>query len=227
MSVLNISREGDISIIEMNNGAQDNTFNLQILDEWFKALDAAQSIPGDTALLIRSNDPKTFCTGIDLAWLMAQSPATVQEFVTQLENLFLRVATLDMPTVAEINGNCYAGGAILATACDFRYMRSDRGRFCYSEVKIKKPFTPAMLEVVRLLPNERAMYELSVTADAWGGEQCMQRGIVDAALPLEELHPCALEKAMQLATKHRPTFTTIKRGIRDRVAEYASDRGLI
>ena len=49
--------------------------------------------------------------------------------------------------------HAYAGGALIASACDFRTMRADRGRFCFPEVDIKIPFTPIMTEIVRLLPN--------------------------------------------------------------------------
>ncbi|NIQ10218.1 MAG: enoyl-CoA hydratase/isomerase family protein, partial [Gammaproteobacteria bacterium] len=72
---------------------------------------------------------------------------TILQFIEELENLLLRLAILDLPTVVAINGNCYAGGALIASACDFRYMRADRGRFCFPEVKIEKAFTPVMIEV--------------------------------------------------------------------------------
>jgi ribosomal protein L35AE/L33A len=61
-------------------------------------------------------------------------------FTLQLENMLLRLALLNLPVIAEIGGNAYAGGAILASACDFRFMRSDRGRFCFPEVHLGIPF---------------------------------------------------------------------------------------
>ena len=223
---LTLTREGDVFRITMTDTANDNTFSHAVLDDWNAALDLVSQTAGNAALVIGSASPKTFSTGINLGWIVTQPRAEVDRFLHRFDELFLRVATLNLPTIAEINGNCYAGGAILAAACDFRLMRSDRGRFCYTEVKIRLPFTPVMMEVVRLLPNAQAMFELSVTADAWGGELCAARGVVDAAVTAEDLPLLALERAAQLATKDRPTYTAIKRGIRDRVNTMAVERGL-
>ncbi len=223
---LTLTRDGDVFRLTLTDTAHDNTFSHAALDDWNDALDLVSQSAGNAALIIGSNSPKTFSTGINLGWVVTQPRAEVERFLHRFDELFLRVATLNLPTIAEINGNCYAGGAILAAACDFRLMRADRGRFCYTEVKIKLPFTPVMMEVVRLLPNAQAMFELSVTADAWGGEQCAARGVVDAAVSMDDLPLLAQERAMQLATKDRATYTAIKRGIRDRVNQMAVERGL-
>lgn len=223
---LTLTRDGDVFRITLTDTANDNTFSHTALDHWHEALDIVAATPGNAALVIGSNSPKTFSTGINLGWVSSQPRAEVERFLHRFDEFFLRVATLNLPTLAEINGNCYAGGAILAAACDFRLMRADRGRFCYTEVKIKLPFTPVMMEVVRLLPNAQAMFELSVTADAWGGELCAARGVVDAAVSAADLPLLAQERALQLATKDRATYTAIKRGIRDRVNQMAVERGI-
>ena len=43
----------------------------------------------------------------------------------------------------------FGGGAILACACDYRLMRSDRGFFCFPEVDVNIPFLPGMLASVQ------------------------------------------------------------------------------
>ena len=201
--------------------------NLEVLAQWHGALDDVQRYSGNAALLIHCSHPKTFSTGIDLPWLFNQPQDVMVEFVTQLENLLLRLAVLDVPTVVAINGNCYAGGALIASACDFRFMRADRGRFCFPEVKIEKAFTPIMMAIAQLLPDARAVYELAITADAWGGAQCHQRGVVDQALLQEELFNVALHKTRQLAALHRPTLANHKRALRTTVMALAESRGLL
>ena len=227
MKTVHLTQHENYFVLELINGDNDNTLNLNVLDEWFQAIDQVQAHIGNTALLIHSQHPKTFSTGIDLPWLMAQTPATQMQFVQQLENLLLRIATLDLPTVAAINGNCYAGGALIASACDYRYMRADKGRFCFPEVTIEKAFTPVMLNIVKLLPNARAQYTLSISADAWGGDVCEQQGIIDQALPMETLYSTALSKTQQLANKHRPTLVAHKQHFRQTVFNLAKQRGLI
>lgn len=227
METLRLNRDGQLYILELTNGDADNVLNLDVLNDWGKALNEVQAGSEDMALLIHCRHKKTFSTGIDLAWLMKQDQHIAQQFVYELENLLLRIATLNLPTVVAINGNCYAGGALIASACDFRFMREDKGRFCFPEVKIKKAFTPVMMDIVKLLPSLQAAYELALTADAWGGALCAERGVIDQAVAQEELFAVAYDQAKALSVKHRATYTTIKRGMRDRVAALAKERALI
>lgn len=227
MSYLSLQQEGNVLVLEMTNGDADNTFSNEVFDEWEALLHDVSGHQGDGCLLITSTHEKTFCNGINLPWLMAQSQADFQAFITRMENFYLRLATLDMPVIAAINGNCYAGGALLAASCDFRLMRADRGRFCLSEVKIKMPFTEGLLAIVRLIPDARAMYTLAVTSEPWGGDICAARGVVDAAVFHEQLMPLAMARAQQLASLNRATFSIIKRGLRREVTALATERGLL
>lgn len=224
MTAVDLSFRAGVHELRIANAARDNTFDMAALDAWMRALDTVEASSGDSCLLIWSDHPKTFCNGIDLEWMLAQPPADILAFVRRLEDLFLRIALLPLPTLAAINGNAYGGGAILATACDFRVMRADRGRFCYPEVRIRKAFTPAMIEVIRLLPNPRALNRLALTADAIGGEEALALGVVDAIHPAATLLDEARRQAEILAGKHRPTYTEIKHMLRADLARYAAAR---
>ena len=145
-----------------------------------------------------------------------------KEFVDTLEEVFYRLAMLNLPTIGCINGNCYAGGAILATAFDFRVMRDDRGRFCYPEVNIKIPFTEMMIDVIELLPNKHALKHMALTGVAKTGKECLEDNIVDALFPMESLQAGALGYAKELAKKDRSTYTTIKHSLRKNIAKHRS-----
>ena len=226
MPALHLAREGNVHVVTLTRGEHDNTFNLDVLAEWNAALDAVEAGTEDASLLIRCEHPKTFCNGIDLDWLLAQPADTFGRFILALENFLLRVATLNLPVVAAINGNAYAGGALLANASDFRLMRADRGRMCYSEINIRKSFTPVMFEIVRLQHDAHAAWEMAMTGRALGGEECAQRRVVDRALPVEQLDAEARRLAADLATKHRQTYTQLKYGMRPAIVALARERGL-
>ena len=133
------------------------------------------------------------------------------------------VALLNLPTVACVTGHAYGGGALLASACDFRTMRADRGFFCFPEVDIKLAFTPAMLASVNLLRNEQLRWEMALTGRPVGGEEAAKKGIVDAAFGADDLLPKTLALAAQLAGKDRRTYTQIKRMMRQHLQPLIDD----
>jgi len=224
---MQLEKQGAVYVLTLTNGDKDNTFNPDVLAEYHACLDQIEADRSNAALLICSNHPKTFCNGIDLPWLLTQDAAGFKAFVDVLENLFLRVAVLNLPVIAAINGNCYAGGAILASACDFRFMREDKGRFCFSEVNIKIPFTPVMTEVIKLLPDAQALRDLALTGKAVGGLEALKMKVADRIHSDSQLYPEAMAFAEQMAEKHRATYATIKRTLRPELAHIATERGII
>ncbi len=227
MATMQLTQHDNVYVLTLTNGDNDNTLSHEVLAEYEAAFDTVEAAAGPTALVITADHPKTFCTGIDLPWLQAQGPAGFQPFIDHLDRVLIRLSLLNAPVVMAINGNCYAGGALLAACADFRLMRADRGRLCYPEVKIKLPFTPVMLDIVRQLPNSHAVWELSMTGAAWGGEECAAKQVVDRALPAEALLPAALQTAVQLAQLDRATYATIKQGLRPAMVAQARARKLI
>lgn len=225
--MLDIIQHDAVVELRMTDADNDNTLTPEGLLAWHKALDEVEALDGVSALLLTSSSEKTFSTGINLPWVQTQTAQGFATFVADFDKLLLRLATFPMPTVGVLNGNTYAGGALIAAALDFRLMRAERGRFCFAEINIKVPFSKVMMEIVKLLPSSQSAYELVIGGAAWGGEQCVEQGIVDAAIPQDQLFDTALAKAQSLSGKHRPTFTTIKRDYRDVVARMARAEGLI
>lgn len=227
MSFMKLDKKGAVYVLTLTNGDKDNTFNPDVLDAYNECLDRIENHPDNAALLITSDHPKTFCNGIDLTWLLTQDPEGFKDFVDKLENFLLRLAVLNLPVIAAINGNCYAGGAIMASGCDFRFMREDKGRFCFSEVNIKIPFTQVMTDIIRLLPDAQALRDLALTGKAVGGLEAFRMKVADSILSDTQLYPEALAFAGQMAEKHRATYTAIKRGLRPDLTRIAIARGLI
>lgn len=226
MSTMNLAVNDGIHVLTLCNNDNENTFTLEVLHEYLAAFDVVESYPENTALLICCEHAKTFSTGINLAWLMEQTADGQKAFVKTLEVVLYRLAMLSVPTVVSINGNAYAGGAILASAADFRIMRSDRGRFCFPEVNILIPFTPMMSDIINLLPNKHALKHMALTGKASTGEECKALDIVDDIYPADELQGAAFALAKTLGEKDRGTYTTIRNTLRPDIARHAVALGL-
>lgn len=225
MSTMQLRLLDGVHVLTLTNNEHENKLNIDVMGEYHRALDAVENYEGNTALLITCEHEKTFSTGIDLEWLGSQTPEGVQNFVLELERVLYRLAMFNAPTIACINGNAYAGGAILLTALDFRVMRADRGRFCYPEVNIHIPFTEMMTDIIGLVPNKHVLKQMALLGTPLTGEECVAADVVDAIYPLQALQQEAMNLAVQLAQKDRNTYTTIKRRMREGLTRHAEALG--
>ena len=222
MSTMSLQLRNGVHILTLTNTGNggDNRLTTEVVSEYLAALDTVEQYEGNTALLLTCEHEKTFSTGINLDWIMQLDDAGRREFSTVFEILLCRLALLNAPTVACINGNAYAGGAILASAADFRVMRSDRGRFCFPEVNIKIPFTPVTSDISQLLPNQQAVKNMMLTGVAYTAQECAELQIVDAIYPAETLQAEAFELAKTLAGKDRSSYFTIRNLLRPTITAH-------
>lgn len=217
MPNLELTKENSVYVLTMTNGEKANTFTADVLEEYHEILGQIEK-DTNAALVLTSNHDKYWSNGINLDWLVVQPTSYHQEFAGLLDAFYLRWALLDLPTVGCLTGHTYAAGAILASALDFRFMRKDKGWFCFPEIDIRIPFTEVMHKVVSLLPNRQALRRLMLTGMRVGGEEAEEWQIVDGAYPDDELFGKAMEYAEMLAKKDRQTYASIKRGMRRELA---------
>lgn len=220
MPTMELTKQGTVYVLTLINGANANTITEDVVGEYHDILDELEASAEHSALILTSSDPKFWCNGINLEWLLKQPHDYFPKFVELLDELFLRFSLLPMPTVGCLTGHVYAGGAILATTLDFRLMREDRGFFCFPEVNIKILFSPVMYDILRLLPDHYALNELVLTGRRVGGKEALTMKIVSAIYPEETLYDKAMELAMSLAKKDRRTYAHIKRGLRQALVKY-------
>lgn len=217
MKHFSLEKKENVFILTMINGEKDNTFDLDYWSEYNTLLDEVENSEGNASLLLTSSHPKTFTTGINLDWLFGASPTDFEAFVKTFDNTLLRLALLNLPTIACITGNCYAGGAIMSCCYDFRFMREDRGRFCFPEVNIKIPFTDVMNDIIDLIPNKHILNDLALTGRAIGGIECKETHVVNQIFPENKLFEQTLAFAKTMAEKDRGTYTKIKQGLKPKI----------
>jgi enoyl-CoA hydratase/carnithine racemase len=118
-----VTYEGAIVRIRLNRPKQLNALNDEIRKVIASTLNDLMERP-DIRLLVLSGEGKSFCAGADLKttsyprvegdWSTRRNrTATWQRVLEQLDRI-------PQVTVASMQGNVIGGGALLATACDFR-----------------------------------------------------------------------------------------------------------
>ncbi|MEJ2642008.1 MAG: enoyl-CoA hydratase/isomerase family protein [Desulfosarcinaceae bacterium] len=211
MSVIDVVQEEHVAILTLNDG--ENRFNPDFLDAFLGTLDSIEADTEATTLVVTASHEKIFSNGIDLEWLVptiqSGDVGTAIKFFYQLNRLFRRVVTYPLTTVAAINGHAFAGGAILSCAFDFRYMRSDRGYFCFPEVDLGIPFLPGMNALLKKAMPSYMVEEMELTGVRLTATQCETHHIIRKACHLDDLMKTSLAFAKE-QNKRRTVLREMK-----------------
>ena len=210
MPELDLEKNGDVFVVTLDNPSTGNTINTASLSAHREILAELETVKENSAVVVTSSDPKSWCVGLDFDWIREQSEQEFGETFREVEEVFERWALLSLPTIACITGHCIAGGAFLASVMDFRLMRADRGWFAFTEIDVKIPPSPKLYLMADLLPNKQAVRELLLTGRRVGGDEAQKLGLVDESHLQEKLLPRAMEFAQQLAQKDLETYRKIK-----------------
>jgi len=211
MSIVDVRKEGDVFILTMRSG--ENRLNRTFIEAMNQALDGVEKSSGPAALVTVGGEEKFYSNGLDLAWLAGDGEKERPQFVESVLKFLGRLMAFPIPTVAAINGHAFAAGAMVALAHDFRVMRADRGFFCLPEVDINIPIAPGMMALIksRLSPN---VFNYSILTGARvGGIDAKELGIVDEAVPADQVLPQAIARATSMANKGRDIYKTLKRSM--------------
>ena len=145
---------------------------------------------------------KFFCNGHDVKWLSKTSISEGTRFINDFFETLERIMTLSFPTVAAMSGHAFAGGCLLAMACDYRVMREDRGFVCMNEVDMKslKPGTypDADRKVNAVLSSKlpvQILREMMLQGRRYGGKEAQLKRIVDLAVSEDRVLSASIDMA--------------------------------
>ena len=214
MPVIEWKKVETVGVITMTNG--ENRHNPEFIRAILAAFD---EIEGDPAILssvvIASNDPKNWSQGIDLQWMtdaMARNDLQgIRDFMYGLNRIFNRILLYPMPVIAAINGHVFGDGTIMACACDFRFMKADRGFFCFPEIDINIPFLPGMQAIIRKAIPYYKLEELVFSGKRTGAVELETHHVIMKACENEE---ALMRESLAFAksfNKKRPIFGEIKK----------------
>jgi enoyl-CoA hydratase/carnithine racemase len=190
-----------VSVLDL--GSDENRFS----PDWLQRVHS--SLDGVTGALVTTGSGKFYSNGLDLEWLLANGDQAAK-YVAEVQELFARVLTLPVPTVAAVNGHAFGAGAMLAMAHDFRVMRTDRGYFCFPEADINIPFTPGMAALIQGKLTPAAAIASMTTGRRFGAPDALTLGLIDETAPEPDLLKVASERVRTLAGKDPGTLGAIK-----------------
>jgi methylglutaconyl-CoA hydratase len=203
-SLVLLNREGPVTTATLNRAEKRNALNIPLLDELCAAVVATEGDSSQRVFVLRGAGA-VFCSGLDLT--EAADPAVADASAELLSRTLRTLSTTRLITIAVVQGAAIAGGAGLATTCDFVTATAD-AKFGYPE--IRRGIVPALIMTfLRRQVRERDARELLLLAKLFDAKHAHAIGLVNRIAP----DPAALE------TDVRSIISSILQGAPEAAAE--------
>jgi enoyl-CoA hydratase/carnithine racemase len=209
---ITLDREEGILVVTLSRG-KANALHCEMVDELQQALNHAAADDRTHGVVITSATPKIFCGGFDVETVFAYAPDKLGRYMARFIRLFDTLRHLPKPTVAGLNGHTYAGGAILALACDERIMAEGDFQFALNEVTLGVVLPARMVQALASVVPGPTARQMFLEGHSWRAQDAQHHGIVEELVPLSSVRHRALTLARQLASKPPRAFAAHKRAL--------------
>ncbi|XP_062495490.1 enoyl-CoA delta isomerase 1, mitochondrial [Pezoporus occidentalis] len=165
-----------------------NSLSLDFLTEFCISLEKLENDRACRGIIITSAIPKIFSSGLDITEMCGKSTEHYAEFWRAVQEIWLRLYSSNMVTLAVINGSSPAGGCLIALSCDYRIM-AENPKYTIglneAQLGIVAPFwfKDTFVNVVGQRVAERSLQLGSL----YPAPEALKFGIVDELVPEEKL----------------------------------------
>ena len=195
-----VERDGGIVTLTFNRPDVRNAMTTELTDAFTEAVASLRADPSVRVVVV-TGAGKSFCAGGDLSWIQPGPGADVPGLRAKMRAFyprFLVIRSLDVPTIAAVNGAAIGAGLCVAMACDIRIAAED-AKLSTAFLRLgMHPGMAATYMLTRLVGTARSA-ELFFTAKTVGGREAERIGLVNRAVPgaslMEETRGLAQEIA--------------------------------
>ena len=204
-------RDG-VAHVTLDRPEAGNALNLELSQELLRAVLRCDEDPEVRAVLL-AGAGDMFCVGGDLKSFSEQGehlPHHLKEVTTYLHTAVSRMARMDPPVVAAVQGAAAGAGMSLSCACDL-VLAAESARFvmAYSNAGLT-PDGSSTYHLPHLVGLKRAL-DLTLTNRQLSAQEAMEWGIVTRVVPDEDLYEEATALASRLAAGATKALGAAKR----------------
>jgi len=202
-----------VARITINRPQAYNALDLDSMKELCDIVNRCSSDRAVRAVVVTGAGVKAFCAGGDVA-AFAKDPDTVDLLLKEMTGFFhlaiSRLAWMDAPVLAAVNGVAAGAGLSLAAACDLA-LASDTATFtsAYTQIGLS-PDGSSSYFLPRILGRRRAM-ELYLTNRKLSAREALEWGLVNTVVPQAEFAAETERLATQLASGPTRAYGGVKK----------------
>lgn len=213
-------RHGPVIVLRLNRPDELNRLSTE--DQFIELATKIREIDLDplARALIITGSGQAFSAGGDLQKMAVRdgfSSGTTQEvrlrYKQSIHQVPLALNSVDIPTIAAVNGPAYGAGCDLACLCDIRIAASSAS-FCVSFAQLGIVSGDGGSWILpRLIGRSKAM-ELTFTANPISAAQALTYGLISEVTEPEQLLPTAIALAETISRHPRDAMRLSKRLLR-------------
>ena len=198
---LRVERPSDgVALLTLDNPDMRNAMSDEMTSSWVAAV---AELAADRSLraVVVTGAGSAFCSGGNTSWIASEPDATVDELRARMLPFYrawLSIRTLEVPTIAAVNGPAIGAGLCLALACDLRYAATG--------ARLGVPFVKLGMHAgmggTHLLPEvvgQAHARDLLLTGRVVDAEEALRLGLVSRVLDQAGFLPDVLEIAAGIA----------------------------
>ena len=212
-----VSREDGIATVALSRG-KVNALNEAMVEELhaeFQNLERDKSVLG----VVLTGTGKFFSFGFDIPEFLGYSREEFTRYLRLFARCYTHLFLFPKPVIAALNGHTIAGGCMLASACDFRFMAAGKGKISLNEINFGSSVFAGSVAMLKECVGSKAAAEILYSGAMYSPEDALRLGLVDKVVAPEDLLLLAVNAARDPGGKNPAAFGSIKRLLRQPVAD--------
>jgi len=184
MSTVDLSRDGDIATLTLNNPGKLNAISLGMWQQIAKNMAELAVDRNIRCIVLRGAGNEAFAAGGDLEEFLSER-ATLEQalyYHAQVAAALDAIADSPLPTVALIRGACIGGGLEIAAACDLRIC-NESARFGAPINRLGFSMYPGEMEGLLKLAGAAVIKEILLEGRILTANEAYEKGIVTRVVP--------------------------------------------
>ena len=211
---LSLATEDGIGTLTLNRPEKRNAMTEELTAEFPRAIEEIHADPEIRVLIVTGRGP-AFCAGGDLRTLEMQTswtPERNRAYMAHFYRAYLSVLTLDIPTIAAVQGHAIGAGLAMALGCDIR-LAAQGARMGVTFLNLGLHPGMATTYLLPKLVGTAHAADLIFTGRLLSAEEAAAIGMVNRVIPRDRLMDEAREVAGEIASKPTGAMRTAKRAL--------------
>jgi dihydroxynaphthoic acid synthetase len=187
--------------ISINRPKAHNSFRSRTLEELTEAFKDASEDSRVGAVILTAEGGKAFCSGGDIAEMLALTPATGRVFVLKLFHLFSLIRQCPKPVIAAVDGYCLGGGNEINLVCDLT-IATEKSVFGQVGPTVGSVPVLAGTQILPRLVGDKKAKEIIFLCGKYSAREALEMGWINKVVPdgsLEEETEAWVSRILQMS----------------------------